>query len=226
MCAPVALGVASFGAQALGAVGQHQSASAQAAAQNAAATSNYKYQLQVRQNNWDRERFKYNRSIQQFEGAVNQNQLAAARAYAGEQSRLNEVYKKASFETQARLGKLIASSGAVAASGRSGKTADRLQGQANRMFGMNQAIQQESLTSAQNSFASRTDAVRNQLLSDNNKAYQNVAVQPMPGVAPPPPVMTQGPSGLGLVSGLLGAGVSGYNTYYQMENYEPNDGLG
>ena len=42
MCAPAALAVASFGASAMGAVGQHQSASAQAAAQNQAAIGNYK----------------------------------------------------------------------------------------------------------------------------------------------------------------------------------------
>ena len=51
MCAPAALGVASFASGALGAVGQHQSASAAAAAQNEASIRNYKYQLKVRRRN-------------------------------------------------------------------------------------------------------------------------------------------------------------------------------
>ena len=226
MCAPVALGVASAVAGGIGAVGQHQSASAQASAQNAAATSNYKYQLKVRERNWDRTRYQYNTKLAQYKEGVNQNQLAAARAYSGEQSRLNEIYKKASFDTQARLGKLIANSGKAAALNATGKSAERASNQVNRMYGMNQAIQQESLNSAQMAFRSRTDAIRNQLKSDNNKAYQNVAIQPMPGVAPPPPVMTPGPSGLGLVGGLLSSAVSGYGTYQEFKNYTPNDGTG
>jgi len=96
MCAPaVALGAAQFAVGAAGAVASHQSASAQASAQNAAATSNYKYQLKVRERNWDRERFRYNRAIDQYDSKINENALAAQRAYAGEQIKLNNIYKQA-----------------------------------------------------------------------------------------------------------------------------------
>jgi hypothetical protein len=225
MCAPVALGVASAVASGAGAIGQHQSASAQANAQNAAATSNYKYQLKVRERNWDRTRYQYNTKLAQYKEGVNQNQLAAARAYSGEQNRLNEIYRKASFETQARLGKLVGNSGKAAAMNATGKSAERASNQINRMYGMNQAIQQESLNSARLAYGSRTDAIRNQLRSDNNKAYQNVAIQPMPGVAPPPPIMTPGPSPLGLIGGIASSAVSGYGTYQELKNYQPKDGL-
>lgn len=217
MCAPVALGVASFGAQALGAVGQHQSASAQAAAQNAAASSNYKHQLKVRENNWDRERFRYTRSIQQFKNTTNENALAAQRAYAGEQTKLNNIYKQASFKQQANLVRLVQGTGKAAASGASGKTAQRLDSQIVGQFGRNQAIAAESLLGAQNAYKTRTDSISRQLESDNNRAYEKVAVQPLPGVAPPPPTMTPGPSPLGLIAGIAGAGLSGYETYNSLK---------
>ena len=70
----------------MGAIGQHQSASAQAAAQNKAATSNYKYQLKVRERNWDRERFRYNRQLVQYDSQVTRElSMAGQRAYAGAQ---------------------------------------------------------------------------------------------------------------------------------------------
>ena len=68
------------------AIGQHQSASAQAAAQNQAAINNYKYQLKVRERKWDQTRHVYGRKIQQFKETVDENQMAAARGYAAAQS--------------------------------------------------------------------------------------------------------------------------------------------
>ena len=113
MCSPTALGVASFGASALGAVGQHQSAQAQADAQNAAATSNYEHQLKIRKFNWDRERFRYNRQLLQYENILDENAFAANRAYAGEQKKLNDIYKQAAFKQQANLLKLIENTGTL-----------------------------------------------------------------------------------------------------------------
>ena len=217
MCAPAALGVASFASGALGAVGQYQSAQAQTDAQNAAATSNYKYQLKVRERNWDRERFRYNRNLFQYKNTVNENALAAQRAYTGEQIRLNNIYQQAAFKQQANLVRLVQGSGATAAKGMTGKTATRLDNQIVSQFGRNQAIAAESLTGAQNAFKNRVDSIRLQQQSDNNKAFESVAIQPMPGVAPPPPVMQTGPSPLGLVANLGGAAISGFSTYNELK---------
>ena len=53
-------------------------------------------------------------------------------------------------------------------------------------------------------------------MSDNNRAYQNVAVAPMPDIAPPAPVMTPGPSPLGLIAGIGSAAIGGLNTYNEL----------
>ena len=215
MCAPAAVGALSFGSSALGAVGQHQSASAAAAAQNEGAIRNYKYQLKVRRKNWDRERERYAHQVTQYKGKTMENEAAAQRAYASEQTRLNNIYKKASFAQQDQLVKLAQGSGQMAASGRTGRSAQRLDTNVVSQFGRNQAIMAESLLGAQAAYDTRTGAIRRQQISQQNQDYSDVAYAPEPGVAPPQPVMRQGPSGLGLMAGLLGAGVDGISGFKQ-----------
>ena len=213
MCAPEAVGALSFGSSALGAVGQHQSASAAAAAQNEGAIRNYKYQLKVRRRNWDRERERYAHQVTQYKTKTMENEAAANRAFVSEQTRLNNIYKKASFTQQSQLIKLAQGSGQMAASGRTGKDAQRLDTNIVRRFSDNQNIMSESLLGAQAAYGTRTGAFRRQQISHQNQDFSDVAYAPEPGVAPPQPVMRQGPSGLSLMSGLLGAGVSGIGGY-------------
>ena len=214
MCSPAAaLGVASFGVSAAGAVGSHQSAQAQANAQNKAASNNYKHRMKVRERNWDRERFRYNTNLVQYQRNLSENALAANRAYASEQQKLNNIYKQASFRNQANLVKLVQGSDRAAAAGMTGRSAQRLDNQIVSQFGRNQAIAAESLFGAGMAYQDRVGSINRSLQGDNNRAYQNVAVQPMPDLAPPPPVMTPGPSPLGLVADLGGAALGGISTY-------------
>lgn len=213
MCAPAAVGALSFGSSALGAVGQHQSASAAAAAQNEGAIRQYKYQLKVRRRNWDRERERYAHQVTQYKTKTLENEAAAQRAYVSEQTRLNNIYKKASFAQQDQLVKLAQGSGQMAASGRTGRSAQRLDTNVVSQFGRNQAIMAESLLGAQAAYDTRTGGIRRQQISQQNQDFSDVAYAPEPGVAPPQPVMRQGPSGLSLMSGLLGAGVSGVSGF-------------
>lgn len=213
MCAPVALGVAAAASGAMGAIGQHQSASAQASAQNAAATNNYKYQLKVRRRNWDQTRHIYGRKIAQFEEQVNENRLAAARGYAAAQRGMNEKFKQAAFSNESRLAKLVRSQGNFAAAGRQGRSTDRLEMEQLMQFGRGRAAIGEGLMSASTAFNSNVEGLRREQLSANRKAYENVAIRPMPTVAPAQPTMMPGPSGLSLASGLIGAASKGFSTY-------------
>ena len=212
MCAPV-VGALSLASGVMGAVGQHQSASASAAAQNQAAISNYKYQLKVRRRNWDRERERYAHQVTQYKTQSMENEAAANRAYVSEQQRLNNIYKKASFAKQDQLVKLAQSTGQMASRGATGKSAQRLDTSVVSQFGRNQAIMAESLLGAQQAYTTRTDGIRRELIGAQNKAFSDVAYAPEPGVAPPPPTMTPGPSGLGLMAGVLGAGVGAVDSF-------------
>ena len=212
MCAPV-VGALSLASGVMGAVGQHQSASAQAAAQNASIASNYRHLLKVRENNWKREQTRYTQSVAQYNMTRDENQNAANRAYASEQQRLNNIYRRASFSKQDQLVKLAQATGAAAATGRRGRSINRLDTDVVAQFGRNQAIMAQSLLGAQQAYDTRTDAIRREQISSNNQAYSQVANAPEPGIAPPRPQMVAGPSGLGLAAGLLEAGVNATGAY-------------
>ena len=213
MCAPVALGVASAVAGGVGAVGQYQSAQAQASAQNAAAINNYNYQLKVRQRNWDNTRAVYNQKLKQYNEQIDENSFAAARAYSKAQLNLNEQYNQAAFKNEGNLAKLIRSQGNFAAAGRTGRSADRLSAEQMMQYGRGQAVLAENLMTNSSQYKYTTMGINRENLSANRKAYQNVAIAPQPTVAPVAPTMMPGPSGLSLASGLVSAGTSGFNTY-------------
>ena len=202
MCAP-AVGLAG---SVLGSVGQFASGSAAASAQNKAKIAQYKYQLKMRRLAWQDERQRYATKLGQYGNQLAANREAANVAYASQQTRLNDIYKKAAFSQQSQLVQLAKGSGQAAAAGRLGKSAERLDLDIVKQFGRNQAIMAESLTSANYAAQAANRGTRRDLLSANNQAFSKVAVQPKPGVAPPPPTMAQGPSPLSLVGGLLSAG--------------------
>ena len=202
MCAPAALGLASFATGAMGAVGQHQSASAQAAAANEGAMRQYKYQLKMREKNWDRERERYSASIGQYRQAVADNADAANRAYVGQQEKLNNIYRTASFQQQAQLTQLTKGTGRMAAMGRQVRSANRVDSEIMSQYGRNQAIMAESLLSARRGYDRSVEGIRRDQMSADNRAYSPVAIAPEVDIAPPRPVMQQGPSGLSLLAGI------------------------
>jgi hypothetical protein len=202
MCAPAV----ALAGTALSAVGQYQSGQAAASAQNSAARAQYKYQLKIREKNWNHERQRYATKLGQYGNQLAENNAAAYRAYASEQRKLNDVFKKAAFAGISQKIEATKAYGKMSASGSLGKSAERADDMVLMQLGMNQAIQAESLFSAQTAFDQTVGGIRRQQLSANNKAFSQVAVAPEPDVAPPPPAMAQGPSPLSLMGGLLGAG--------------------
>ena len=217
MCEPISLGIATAASGAMGAIGSQQSAQAQADAQNKAATSNYKYQLKVRERNWDREVHRYGRQLHQYDSALQENSMAGQRAYTGAQNKLNSIYQQASFKQQANLVNLLKGSSGAASRGMTGKSAQRLDNDIVSQFGRNQAIAAESLMGANFAYDRQVEGTQREINSANTQAYEKVALAPQEGVAPPPPVMTPGPSGLGLAAGIIDAGVSGFSTYNSLK---------
>lgn len=218
MCLPAAaVGIISGISSAASSVGGFIDAQNQASAANQSAINNYKYQVAERENRWNQELTIWNQRRVEYKQKSEENKSAAYRAYAQEQNRLNEVYKGAAFNNQAALIQMVNQSGSAQAKNVSGKSAQRLSDMAVAQFGRNQAIQAESIVSARNAYALNTDDLRNEWISANNKAYSDVAVRPVAGVAPPRPVMQSGPSGLGLIAGLGGAVVSGMSTYNSLK---------
>lgn len=223
MCEPISLGIASAASGIAGSVGQYQSGQAAADAQNAATRRQFKDLERQRYGAWQREQLKFGYGKVKYEQEKANIYDAYGSAVADKQRALNERFKQAAFNNQAQVQQLLKSQGQMAAAGRSGRSAERVNDSVLGQFGRNQAIQAEALASARQGYMSQVDKLRNAMRSDLNKAYSPVAIRPVPGVAPSPPTMAAGPSALGLVAGIGGSIVDGFSTYNSLK--APTTGL-
>lgn len=217
MCDPITAGVATFASQAAGAVGSFQSQQAQTDAANEASSRNYKHALMVREAKWYNQLANWNNQRTDYKKTLTENNLAAGRAYASEQERLNEQFRQAAFANQGALNKLLQSQGLVAAKGASGQSAQRSQVMRLAAYGRNNAIMAEQLRSGRNAMIMKNENTWYQHKSANNKAWNKVAMAPVQDIAPPQPVMAAGPSGLSLAAQLGGAALSGFNAYSSLK---------
>ena len=94
-----------------------------AADQKTAEVNDYKRKLAIRRINWDGQRALYGTRVAEYETTLTENLLSASRAYADEQSRLNDLFDQASVQSQEAFAQLAESQKDFG----SGKTADRLE---------------------------------------------------------------------------------------------------
>ena len=217
MCEPISIGIASAASGIAGSVGQYQQGQAAASAQNAATLRQYRELKKQRKTSWQRESLRYGYQKIQYEQQKDNIYDAYGRAVAGQQMTLNEQFKRAAFSNQAQIQQLLKAQGQSAAAGRTGRSVDRIEESMLAQFGRNQAIQAEQLATARQGYMTQVDNLRQQARSDLNQAYGPVAMQPVPGVAPAPPVMASGPSGLSLAAGIGSAVVGGFSTYNSLK---------
>ena len=213
MCEPISLGVATAATGALGAYSSYKSGQAQSSAANAQAKRQYRNQLKVREADWDRKvgLYQYRKGI--FEQQVDENNQALALAYQAEQQRLDDLYDTAAFSNQSDLIASMQAIGQTRARGVSGQSAQRAATSTLSQLGRNNATRAAELVSARNAYNTRTDSLRRRARSANNRAFQQVAIPPVAGIAPEAPLKTQGPSGLSLASGLTNSALSGFSAY-------------
>jgi len=193
------VGVLSSVAQGVGGMMQTNAA-------NAAAREQYEQQLKIRSAKWDATRAVWNNKLVDYKGEISSNQEAAGRAWASEQYRLNEQFQQAAFQKQDMLAQLVGAQGQLGASEQYGNSAKRLQMEQVAAYGRNNAIIAANLASARGAMMQRNEDVRRQMISENNKAWSQVAMSPVGDLAPPPPQMQgHGASILGMVTGIAGA---------------------
>ena len=182
-------------------------------AANASSIANYEHQLKIRENNWKRARSNYKNDVINFEEEVADNSFASQQGYADAQLQLNEQFKKAAFSQEGALIKLLSSQGEMAAAGRTGQSASRVDGAMLAEFGRNNAQRTASLVSSKEGYQQSVEEIQRQVNDANEQAFDNVAFAPQPDMAPKAPKMQDGPSGLGLALGIAGAGLDAYGTY-------------
>jgi hypothetical protein len=182
VCEPISIGIASAVASGVGGIMQTNAA-------NAASREQYEQQLKIRSAKWDANRAVWNNKLVDYKGEYSSNQEAAGRAWASEQYRLNEQFQQAAFQKQDMLAQLVGAQGQLGASEQLGRTAQRLQMEQVAAYGRNNAIIAENLASARGAMMQRNEDIRRQMISENNKAWSQVAMSPVGDLAPPPPIM-------------------------------------
>lgn len=227
MCAPAVAGVASAASGAIGAIGQHQNQMSAYDAQVAATqrsnnqiAKEWDYKLKERDREWNNQLAIWNAKKAEYGDTLRENATAAGRAYASEQLRLNEQFNQAAFAKQDMLTQLVGARGGNLARGQAGKSVAKADNAVLAAFGRNNAIMAANLASARNNMIRNVDYTREQLNSANMKAWRQVQFAPQPTTAPVTPMlnaMPNKPSSLGLVSGLIGAGVSGFSTFNSLK---------
>lgn len=201
MCIPAAIiGVASAAIGAVGTISSYQAASAQAANENEMANRQYTLQLQAHQ---------------QQEAALNRqtmlNQEAASKSYAAEQLRIQAEYKKAALEADNLRVKSMQEASNIQASGKAGRSMGVLAMDPDREYGRDLAVLGLNLGFARDDYYQSIDSIFDQATTANAE----VASRRSP--APEKPMQVKGPSKLGLVAGLGGAALSGYQAYSSLK---------
>ena len=216
--------VASIGAGVAGAVGQNQSAQAQANAQNAAAISNYNHQIQLRKLKWRQTLQVWDQKNKEYDMQLDRNARAVNMAYSGEQSKQNEILDKAAFANQAAIIERMKASGTLNASGiAKGISKDRLKAINLAAWGRQNAAQAASLASSRRQALVNMGQTREQAYYDNYNAWTKVAIAPEADLPPPPPTMMPGPSGMGIAAAALGGLAQGFG---KMQALQPPGGGG
>jgi len=204
MVLPIILGAAQAGMGILGGLNQQNDAAGQAAYNTA-------FQNAMTETANRRTEQNFGRQLGMVQEQFGYNRDAANRAYATEQIRLNELFAQAAFQQQGALQNLVETRGANNATERYGRSAARanLVGTLGQ-FGRNQAIQAESLASAQAQSARNLDQISRDSFSQNLNAWQQVAIAPTLQSAVP---MPQAPSGFNTALMIGNSLMAGLGTY-------------
>jgi hypothetical protein len=209
VCDPVTLGVTAAVGGAAQAVGGLKSA----ADQKTAEVNNYKRKLQIRRINWDGQRAMYGTKLAEYDTTVQENVLSASRAYADEQSRLNDLFKQADSAALDAFARVMENMRYVG----SGKTAQRREARDLAKYGRDQAMVASNLIRAHESYQSRVEGIREKLRTTNRGAYSKVQFKPQPGVPPVKPNVDMTAANLAFIGGMASAVSSGFSTYNSLK---------
>jgi hypothetical protein len=200
--------------------------------QNAVATQQADFSNAVALQQFEVQKQGFEQSEQSFFQQIDLNNQAANRAYMSEQVKLNFEQKKAALEAHQLMASSTQAQGKILASGRSGQSLGMLANDASRETSRDLATLGLSLGYAQHDYFSGTQSIFEQVQNSQNIAQGNRMLAPVAPLkaspvlagtvlAPDPINITAmkspKPGPLGLVAGIAGAGLSGYNAYSSLK---------
>ena len=199
-----------FGAQQRAAAAQN----AQIDAQNKQNKINYDYKVATNINEWNATQEQWQAKKSEYGEGLYQNRTAAGKAYGAASAQEEKLFRDFVANSQnIRLQQLGASTGTGETRGR---TAERIAKLPAMQAGIALANERDNIRYAMDAIDDQRYDVRKDWENQNRQAWRQVSIQPKPGLQPPPPLMQRGvpgPSGMGLASGLLGAGLSGFKAF-------------
>lgn len=207
--ASVGMGVAQAGVGILGAFGQHNSEREAAKRQNEQLRREYRYKLRIQQRDWTQQRGVYAQKLGVYDQKLKNISKAASLSRGRNQQRLNDVIKQQNVQTQNMLVKLAQGQGAAAVSGKSGRSAQRMDANLIGQYVRNQGVMGQNLMSSRLALANANMDVRNRQISAQNNAFSKVAIAPIQPIALPKPVQHSGPSNMSLIANVGGALLDG-----------------
>ena len=209
MCSPsAALGGAS---KILSGIGQSQ----QIKAQNRAKRRAWERQMEIRHRKWLQDRTVYQAKNVKRSIDINENDLAANRAYEAARQKLNATRSKALSGNQSGFIKMVKEKlGKVAASGVTGRSAARYETMVAAAYGREVGKRAFALTRGQEAYRASIGKVRNRALAGRNKL--TAPLVPVPTLAPQYPPMQN--SSMPIFQGILGAAAGAFSASGGEEN--------
>ncbi len=195
--------------QAASAFGGLMSASDQKKAQ----VKKYKRDLEIQRVKWDGERGLYKTRVAEYKTEIQENGLKASRAYADEQSKLDDLFNEAAVKAQESFAQLSAKQKYFG----SGKNAKRLEARDLKDFGRRQSLTVSNLVRARENYQGNVENIRERLRSSNRNAYSKVQFKPQPGFAPLKPNTDMTAATLQFVGGIASAASSGISSYNSLK---------
>lgn len=189
--------------------------------------TNYNYRINEYLGDMRRSAAVFDQERQNLQSRVAARRDAVQRGNEAEQRRLNEIFAGAAFSDQSRLVNLMESLGVAAASGMTGRSAERFDRMQGAQAGRNVAVQADMLTRARQSAISANEE-RRQIAMAENRADAGQLMAPMFSSAPMLPQL-QGlptmPSNMGLYMGMAKAAIGGLSTMAQAKGFKDDKGL-
>lgn len=183
-------------------------------AQNQATMDNYRAQLRIRDKRYKQDQNIYANKLGTYNLQLQENELAASKAYASQQTRLYNLYKSYAFGLQDAQIQRVANEGKGAASGKSGRSIQRLDRAAERLFLRTKAKGLATLKSGNIAFDTATRNISDQLRISNRNAWTNVSVAPLQPEPLEVPVQQQGVNSTVAGLSMLSSGISGAQQGY------------
>ena len=187
----------------LGGIGQAQAIKAE----NRRRIREYERALEIRKRNWYQQLSIYSAKVNKYNIDLNENDLAAQRGYAKAQSNLRALEGRVVAQNETKFRELVSKKlGKRRASGQTGRSVRRGETLDMAAYGRYTGRQAYGVSMAREKFKENVENIRRRQVSARRGLFSQVALQPVPSLAPNPPELRG--TGMTMMNAFMGAATS------------------